>query len=52
MWDHRVDYFNLGVIFLMMVTTEHPFGTDDTTIHDNIAELNVDTMIPHYIIFA
>lgn len=25
-WDHRVDYFSLGVIFLTMTTGQHPFG--------------------------
>lgn len=38
-WDHRVDYFNVGVIFLMMTTGKHPFGIKDSEIQRNVVKL-------------
>ncbi len=42
-WDHRVDYFSLGVIFLIMTTGQHPFDdgrNDNKIIQDNVAKMN------------
>lgn len=38
-WDHRVDYFSLGVIFLTMTTGQHPFGNNDKDILKNVAKM-------------
>lgn len=45
-WDHRVDYFNVGVILLMMVTGEHPFGNDTRQIQQNVMKLNLNHKMP------
>ncbi len=39
-WDHRVDYFNVGVILLMMVTGNHPFGNEKREIQRNVVKLH------------
>lgn len=39
-WDHRADYFNVGVILLVMITGQHPFGTNDREIQQKVAKLD------------
>lgn len=39
LWDHRIDYFNSGIIFVMMISGTHPFtkhAQNDKQVHDNI----------------
>lgn len=38
-WDHRVDYFVVGIILIQMITGQHPFGTSLAQIGINVHKL-------------
>lgn len=41
-WDHTTVYFNVGVVFLLMVTGQHPFGRKEAEIQRNVAKLRYE----------
>lgn len=41
-WDHRVDYFVVGIIFFMMLKNRHPFGESIEEIEENVLKLKFE----------